>query len=46
MNTNEQYLKDFLLQREEFMKFEKECESIADKADIIASENIKKYDEI
>ncbi|CDW85849.1 UNKNOWN [Stylonychia lemnae] len=46
MNENEQYLRDFMVERDEFLKFDKEVDGIADKAEIIANENIKKYDEL
>ena len=36
MDRNEEYLRDFMVEREEFVKFDKECESIADKAEILA----------
>ena len=46
METNEQYLKDFIFQREESVKFSVECSDISEKAHSLAIENIKKYEEL
>lgn len=46
METNEQYLKDFIFEREEIQKFNTECDSISEKANIIAKENLTKFEEI
>ena len=46
MESNEQYLKDFIFQREESVKFSNECSDISEKAHSLAVENIKKYEEL
>ena len=40
------YRRDFLLEREEFIKYDLEIDTIADNADHIAKDNIKKYEEL
>lgn len=46
MEQNDQYLRDFISEREEILKFENECHSIAEKASILAQENISKFEAI
>eukprot|EP00347_Sterkiella_histriomuscorum_P024089 403332347 len=46
MQENEQYLKDFIHEREELQKYQRDCEKIADQANVLATENIQKFDEM
>lgn len=46
METNEQFLKDFLFDQEEIQKFNAECESIPEKANSLAKKNIEQYEKI
>lgn len=46
METNEEFLRDFILTQPEMMKFEDECNEIANKANSLANQSIKNFEEI